>query len=278
MQTPSSNPANEKTLFDVLSDVWQAKIYMLCFGALALVLAFCFTVFARDYYRTEMLVAPAVLMGQGLHQSSSSSEGSIQVQPEEMQSAAAFLRFEQIYDGVSVASLLINDQDFINAVSQDLPFEFSSSLGQSWNPEKLADYLNKHVFLEPVSGTPLRKITYYHPDPETAKMVVAKVHRVADEIIRARLLREVMGRIGYLNTALSQTNNPEHRRNLAELLMQQEQIKMMVSLDEPFAASIVEPPYVSANPRWPDPFLIYPLFLIIGLMTGFVVFGMRKHG
>ncbi len=266
----------EKTLFDVLRDVWRAKYYMLCFGVLSLIAAVCFLSFAQSFYRAEMIVAPARPMGQGVLSSSYVGEGSIQVQHEDLRSNAAFIRFENIYDGVSVASILMSDDKILSALAFDRAFEFSKGQ-KDWNAEKLSEYIGRRVKLEPVSGTYLRRLVYSHPDRKFAAYMVGQVHRISDEIIRARLLREANGRIEYLNLGLSNVMNPEHRKSLTALLMEQERLKMMVSLDEPYAASVIEPPSVSAKPRWPDPYMIYPVFLFVGLFLGFVSYGLRHH-
>ncbi len=274
-QTPDIS--SEKTLFDVLRDVWRAKVYMAVCAVFSMILAFVFINTANPFYRAEMILAPAIPMGQGLHMSSSISEGSGQVQPNDLQNSAAFLRFEHIYDGASVASILMNDDKVLESLAFDRPFTLSS-VEKQWNAQSLSEYLQKRVRLEPVSGSPLRKLTYYHPNKDFSITMITRIHRIADEIIRARILREVSERIIYLNNALSTVSNPDHRRNLAELLMEQERLKMMVSLDQPFAASIVEPASVSAHPKWPDSYLIYPIFLCVGLLLGFIIHGMRRHG
>ncbi|MGH1455915.1 MAG: hypothetical protein ACRBDI_03960 [Alphaproteobacteria bacterium] len=267
----------EKTLFDVLRDVWRAKLYMLVCVIISLICAFVFMGAAQKYYRAQMIVAPAVPMGQGLSLAADIGEGSAQVQGSALQSSAAFLQFEHIYSGVSVASILLNDKAVMARIDMDRVFEFSSP-EKEWTPEALSEYLRHHVVLASVSGTPLRSLVYYHPDKEFARDFVGRVHRIADEIIRARVLREASERIEYLDKALGRSQNPDHRRNLTALLMEQERIKMLVSLDQPYAARVVEFPYVSAISRWPDPYFIYPVFFFMGLFLGFVIYGVRHHG
>ncbi|MGH1376115.1 MAG: hypothetical protein ACRBCK_07180 [Alphaproteobacteria bacterium] len=266
----------EKTLFDVLRDVWRAKYYMTFAGFVFVILGILFMSLAQDFYRAEMIIAPARPMGQGLAAVAHAGEGSIQVQREDFQSNAAFVRFENIYDGVSVASILMADKDVLSALAFDRPFEFSKGR-LSWDAQTLSEYVSRRVVLEPVSGTSLRRLVYLHPDRKFAAHMIGQVHRISDEIIRARLLREANGRIDYLHVGLSNVTNPEHRKSLTVLLMEQERLKMMVSLDEPYAASIIEPPSVSSRPRWPDPYLVYPVFVFIGLFLGFVIYGLRHH-
>jgi len=272
----NSQIAREKTLYDVLRDVWKAKYYMLGFSVVMVIAAFLFLSLANNYYRAEMVIAPARPMGQSLISSSKISEGSSQIQEGDLQSSSAFLRFENMYNGVSVAKFLAQDKDIIAGVSSDLAFEFSKPKND-WNEQRLSEYLKKRVKLEPVSGTPLRRLIYLHSNEAFAADMVKRIHRITDEMIRARILVETKQRIEYLQSSISKTTNPEHRRSLANLLMEQERLKMMVSLDQPFAASIIEPAFVSSRPRWPDPYIIYSVFTFIGLLLGFVVYGLRHH-
>ncbi len=264
----------EKTLFDVLRDIWRAKFYMLFFCCLFIFLSFVFLGFSNSYYRAEMVLAPAMPMGQG--RAAQRQEGTIQVQVSDLQSDVVFLRFEATYSGVSVANILMKDQNVLDVLAFDRPFVFSDAPNAK-HAEGLSEYLKARVLLEPVSGTSLRRLVYLHPNKDFAKAMIARIHRITDEMIRVRFLHAVNERIDYLNSALSRTQNPDHRRSLVLLLMEQERLKMLVSLDQPFAASIVEPPSVSAKPRWPDPYLIYPVFMFVGLLIGFVVHGIRHH-
>lgn len=266
----------EKTLFDVLRDVWQSRLYMVFFAVISLIVALLFLSFAQNFYRADMIIAPATPMGGGLRSSSQIGEGTIKVQHEDLQSTAAFIRFEAIFNGMSVASVLIKDKDIIDALRFDRTFEFSKPIND-WNAGKLSEYLKKRVKLEPVSGTPLRRLTYLHPNKNFATYMIGKIHLVSDDIVRRRILYGVNGRISYLNKSLSVTINPDHRRNLTVLLIEQERLKMLVSLDQPYAASVIERPYISSKPRWPDPYIIYPIFLFVGLLLGFIVHGLRHH-
>ncbi len=268
----------EKTLFDVLRDVWRGKFYMLGFAFVTCMFAFIFLVFAQDFYRADMIVAPASPLGHGMQAGAFVGEGSLQVQQEDLQSSAAFLRFEAIFNGVSVASVLLRDEKILAALRFDQSFTFSQPEEEAWSASRFSEYLKRRVRIEPVSGTPLRRMIYLHPDRDFASYMLARVHRVSDGLVRHHILQEVNGRIAYLNKSLVATTNPGHKRNLTALLMEQERLKMMVSLDQPYAATIIEPPFVSSRPRWPDPYIIYPVFLFVGLFLGFVVYGARHRG
>lgn len=264
---------SETTLFDILRDIWSAKVTLLICAILMTGFAFLFITFANTHYKAQMILAPANPMGQETQ--ASTSEGTIQVQQEQLQSTAAFMRFETIYQGVTVASVLLKDQEIQDALMFDRPFEFSQTQTE-WTPETFSEYIQKRMRLEPLRGSALRRMTYAHPNKEFAKYMITRIHRISDEIIRRQILQETNGRIGYLNKAMERTVNPEHRRNMTELLMEQERLKMLVSLDQPFAASIIERAFVSAKPYWPDPYVIYPVFIAIGLFLGYLIHGFRE--
>ncbi len=265
----------EKTLFDVLRDVWRAKFYILFFVCVLIGLAFVFLGVARDFYRADLIVSPAISLTQGSSALNYQSEGTLPVQGQG--SAGAFARFAQVYDGVSVATILLTDKKVRDGLTDDLSFEFSTPEGR-WTPELLSEYLKHRITIEPVHGTEMRRMFYLHPNKTFAAYFLSRVHFVADELIRARILRDVNARIKYLEAALEKASNPLHQRNFTALLMEQERLKMLVSLEgQPFAADVVEPASISFKPRWPDPYLIYASFLFVGIFLGFVTYGLR-HG
>lgn len=261
---------------DVMALLWRAKFYLLAFACVCTCLAFAFITVAVPHYRAHMIVGPASHMGQGTAAASMIGEGTISVRAEELQSTAAFIRFEAIYDGVSVASILVKDHTIVQGLREDDAFRFLTS-NVDFTPEELSDYLQSRVRLEPVAGTALRTLSYMHADPDFAAYMVSRLHSLTDEIIRARILVETQERTRYLDNALARTQNPEHRRSLVTLLMEQERLKMMVSLDQPYAASVIEPAAASSKPRWPDPYVLYPVAVFIGFVLGFAVFSIFRR-
>ena len=265
----------EKSLADVLGEVWLARGWMLFFAVSAVIFAFLFLTLANPYIRAEMIVAPATPIGNH-PQATPDFEGIIELQTGVMTGSAAFTRFENIYNGVSVARMLIQDEKILAGLRDDLPFRFSDSPDTS-KAETLAHYLKKHLKLEPVGSTPLRRLAYLHPDRDFAVYLIGRVHRITDEMIRVSILQEVNGRIDYLGKALARTQNADHRRALTELLMEQERLKMLVSLDQPYAAAIVEPPAAGIRTAWPDRYLIFGGSVIVGLLIGYIFFGLRTY-
>ena len=125
--------------------------------------------------------------------------------------------------------------------------------------------------MEHLGTTPLRRISYKHPDPVFAASFLRKIHLVADQLIRRDRRRQSQSRIDYLQDTLQKTVNPDHRKGIANLLMQQEHIQMLANLDEPYAAIVVEPPTSTPKPVWPDKPLLFAAFACMGALVGYMV-------
>lgn len=269
----------EKTLFDVIRDVWAARMMIaICVGVF-FALAIVFLGFARGHSRAEMILMPANPMGQFLDAPMPAHEGTIAMQGSAQGSVhdLAFLRFENSYFGARVAGILMQNKEVLAGLAQDRAFLFSDG----FNPQSakdLADYIKKRVKIEPVSGTPLRKLIYLHPDPAFSARFLSHIYAVTDELIRAQTLKEVQARAAYLDEMIAQNSDAEHRRVLTDILMAQERLRMLVSIDQPFSAAIIEPPSTLPRTAWPQAMLIIPIFVFIGVLTGFVLYGVRHHG
>jgi hypothetical protein len=116
---------------------------------------------------------------------------------------------------------------------------------------------------------------YLHPDRRFAAYFLRQAHALTDGLIRQRLKAEAQERAAYLKEALQKASHPEHKRALTGLLLEQERLLMLVSIDQPFAASLVEPPSASLKPAWPDKLLLFPAFIFAGAMAGFILYGFR---
>ncbi len=268
---------SEKTLADVLKDVWRAKLYMLGFVTVFIVLGFVYIRCATPYYQAHMIVAPAQAMGTDNTIYPDALEGAVRNYNDERARSNAFVFFENIYDGVAVARLLVTDEKIQNAVKQDRPLRWLEPKEQDLKAEELSNYFKTHIAFENLPSTRLRRIVYHHPERELAAYVVQRLHKVSDEIIRLHSLQDLKARIEYLNQALLQNMNPDHRQALTSLLIEQERTKMMASIDMPYAAQVIEPVSVSLRHKWPDYYLIFSVAILLGAFLGFVVSGVRNQ-
>lgn len=262
----------EQTLSDLLKSVWDARLYVFVFAALFFAFGFFVVLVSTPLYRGSMIVAPADGYALGDYASSVSEGKSMELpfwRPKDQEGVSTdFYRFIYTIQGSSVAHILLKDESVLAGIARDGTFAASS--GQ-WTPEELSAYLAKYVRVEHLGTTPLRRISYRHPDPVFAAAFLRKIHLVADQLIRRDRRQKSDSRINYLEETLQKTVNPDHRKGIASLLMQQEHIRMLANLDEPYAAIVVEPPSASPRPVWPDRALILSVFTLLGGVAGFVI-------
>jgi hypothetical protein len=260
----------EATLADLSTEIWAGRGFVLgglvCGMFAALVLVFL----AVPHSRAQMVLAPASPMDDSaaLNEDQRASNAL-------SQATLNFERFQSVAKGAAVASLLLRSPDIVRGLDADQDFVFSGG-GQDWRPENLAEYISKHVQFVPVGETSLRALRYLHPDPAFAAGFLQRLHTITDGVIRHNVRTEVGERISYLQQELQKVLNPDHRRALTDLLMEQERLRMLVSIDQPYAALVVEPAYSSSNAVWPDVPLVFSAFGVLGAFLGFVVFSIRN--
>lgn len=270
---------NELTLGDMLRELYGARLFLFA-GALAgTVLAVGVMVFAVPHYRAAMLLAPA---SETMAGSAASLPGQYDLsgmqyvvhRPGALESAD-FTRFEHILTGPSVAAILFEDPRIRTMVGTDVAFTFLPESAIA-SPAALSEYLQESVRIRPVGSTALRRVEYSHPDPAFAAFLPEALRAATDELIRREVRAQTERRIAYLLDQTDKIVHPQHRQVLTSLLMEQEQMRMMVNMDEPYAAAIVEPSAASSGPVWPSKALVMPLFVLIGLVAGYVIYGFRK--
>lgn len=279
MQAFQDDEIKEPTLGDLLKDIWAAKLSLLIFGALFTLIAAGFIVTATPYYKSKIILSPANPMN-GAEMSSLLADDNLfalryLVQRVGGANSTDFLRFENIYDGPSVAKILLKDERMVDGLKADRRYGYLTHK-KDWPPQRFAEYLQKRLKISPVGASPLRTLSYDHPDPEFATYLLGEVHQISDFLIRQNIHVESSQRIDYLKSAIDETQNPEHRRALTTLLLEQERLRMLVSIDQAYAAGVVEPPSASVKPTWPDPYLIFPVFLFAGFVLGYAVYSLRK--
>lgn len=240
---------------------------------LAVILAFVFFVAVTPKYRAEMIVAPADGYALGDYASSIQYDQIASLpfwRPKNQEGASTdFYRFIYTLKGVAAAKILMQDKNAMEGINRHVAESIST-------PEELSRYLNRHIHVDPLGATPLRRLVYAHPDAEFSAAMLRKLHLVADQMIRRDRRRQSQSRIEYLQNALQKTMNPDHRRGITNLLMQQEHVQMLANLDEAYAAIIVEPASHSPKPAWPNKPFILGVFIILGAFLGYMIKIVRK--
>lgn len=138
------------------------------------------------------------------------------------------------------------------------------------DPATLAHWLDANIRIIPVGATQLRRVTLQLRDRELAADMLRALHRLTDETIRTDARTRTDERIAYLRAQLGMVANPDHRDALVGLLKEQERTRMMVGIDDDYAAENIDPPSIRNKPSFPDPAIFLPLFGMLGLIAGLV--------
>ena len=268
-----------KTLADIFRDIGRARTFILGGLVSGVICAVAFLYVTIPQQKAMMIIAPTSPMN-GAQVSSMVNDQNLFALQYVMQrvgvgASSNFTRFENIYNGASVARRLLDDPKIKTGLTIDNSFRFLSPK-QEYSAESLSAYIKKRVHLDPVGASSLRQLSYMHSNGAFAKYFLYALHNEADNIIRTRLQAETSERISYLQDNIAATNNPEHRRALASLLMEQERLRMLASIETSYAASVVEPPSTLPKPAWPSKSLIILSFLTAGFILALMGYHVKE--
>lgn len=255
-----------ETLPQILARVWRGKSYVLAGLGVGIVVAVLLTFLLKPHYEASMIVAPPA------HDSRTDSfvEGVFVYAPEVEAKIPTgspdFIRFEQSLRGAAVAGLLLKMDGIADAIAEDTVFH---GIGSAVNtPEDLMLYLQRHVIIETVGATASRKISYRHPDPHFAVKFLTRLRKTNDQIIRTSVRAEVETKIDWLKEEFRKTLNPDHRKALAQLLMTEERRRMLLSLETPYAVSVVEEASALPHPVIPNVPMLFVMMGLAGIFLG----------
>lgn len=245
----------------LLFRVWQERRLLITGAIIGGILALFLVFLLKPHYEASMIVAPPS------HDSRTDSfvEGVFVYAPEVEAKipvgSPEFIRFEQSLRGAAVAELLFRMDGIVAGLEQDSLWRgVSLSLDR---PEDVAHYLSEHITIETLGATASRKIVYRHPDPAFAVKFLSILRKADDQIIRTSVKAETETKIEWLKTEFQKTLNPDHRKALAQLLMSEERRRMLLSLETPYAVSVVEEASALSKAVVPDTVVI--LFLMTGM-------------
>lgn len=269
----------EPSLSDLFADLWRAKLFVLAGAMAGLLIGWGFMAVSVPQYRATMLIAPAERQAgpdiKALLPDNSSFAVQYMLNAMGSPDSGDYVRFEHTLRESSVAAALLKNAAVMAGLGKAKRFTFVDAETPETAAE-LADYLQDHVQVEPVGTSPLRRVVYQHPDGAFAAAFLQKLHTIADSLIRQEIRDRTQSREAYLQQALATTEHPDHRRALTSLLMEQEHVRMILAMDEPFAAIIAEPPSASAKPEWPKAPIVYPVSALAGMLLAFAVFYLRR--
>ncbi|PZP53940.1 MAG: hypothetical protein DI586_10470 [Micavibrio aeruginosavorus] len=266
----------EKSLSDTLKLCWSGRVYIGIAMAAGLLLGVFLQLTLTPRYEARMIIGSPTQSGEErsltiLNENAASSR----MMSVSSQVSRDYTKFQQTFREVSASRILAKYQGLLDALNRDTLFSFSTG-PEIGDPASLSSYIKRHVTIDPLGATNSQVITYRHADPLFAEKFLRHLHKVADEMIRNDARRQTETRIAYLQKALREVQNPEHRKALTDQLMLEERQMMVISMDQPFAAEIIEPSSASSKPVWPRWGIVLPVCILIGAFLGFLLFTIRQ--
>jgi len=301
-------PADEITLRDLVLKLWRGK-WIICAstgGVLALVVLWM--KLTDPLYTASIVIAPASESGAGglagklSRYSGLASLAGIDLPGEE--SVSPFIELMEIATSPTVAERLLEEPELLQTIFEnDWDAESESWVAPDgpvatvkgwvygffnqpgWTPPSattLAEFLEEQLEISDVSATGMKRVEFHHKDPEFAVHLLRRVGLTSDDIIRKRALERTSREIAYIEDKLASVTRAEHRLSLVELLSEQEQRMMMIQIDLPYAARVIEPSRTSDTPTFPKPTLILALGIVggglLGILIVFLCDALRRDG
>ncbi len=137
--------------------------------------------------------------------------------------------------------------------------------------ESLASYIGGKVVIEEVEGTSFMDVTYEHTDPKFALRLLNLVYSEADELLREQDRVDSRKRRAYIEQQLQRASILDTRQALIGLLGNEERSAMLLESDLPYAARIIDPPFVSSRPTEPVLMFIFGVPIFLAAALGFLL-------
>ena len=283
----------ELTIRDHLLSIWRGKWIILATMAAVVGSVTVWMKMTDPLYTASMVIAPATDAGTGGLASKLSQFGGLAslagINLPSDETVSPFAQFNEVVTSVAVAQRLqenygVNQKVFESSWDAEntrwVPpqgpvaelrtrvlrfFNFPM-----WTPPSagaLAKFLSDELVKSYVARSGMRRLEFRHEDPEFAVQLLRWIHYEGDELIRELARERTSRQIAYIERKLATVSVSEYRLSLIQLLADQEKQMMMIQVDLPFAARIIEAPLVSATPTFPKPFR----FLALGAAVGFFI-------
>jgi hypothetical protein len=137
------------------------------------------------------------------------------------------------------------------------------------NLERLARYVGTAIDIQQSRGTQFYRISVTSGDPQFALDLLKLVYQEADDLLREQDKIEAERRRQYINTQLERETRTVTLNALRGLLSREEQTRMLLEIDLPYVARIIEPARVSSSATEPSVRRMFGVPIAISLALGF---------
>lgn len=271
-----------ENLGDAIGDSWAARVYIFIGAMLGLMAAVVFLIIITPRHTATMIVEPAERSGgtdiRALFPENSGFAQKYLTKAIDSGEATDFIRFQSILLGPSVAKRILEEHpEVIKGIASGKQMLFLGG-PRIKTPVQLSNYMKKNVSVTPVTGSPMLEVSYLHPDPQFAVNFIKDIYEAADRIIKDSIKEQAIRRSTYFKKALDDEENPQYRKALSSLYMEQEHVLTMLAMNEPFAANIAEPATTGLAPDWPSYPIVIGVFMFAGMFWNYGRFFKKYRG
>ena len=137
--------------------------------------------------------------------------------------------------------------------------------------EKLAKYVGGKVQFEQIKKSDFWRVRVEDVDGDAALELLNNVYWTADELLREQDREQVRARQAYLRSRVDDAQITEIRRALIAAMMSEERTAMLLEGGLPYAAKVIEPPFLSENLTQPNLVLLIVMPAASGVLLGFLL-------
>lgn len=142
---------------------------------------------------------------------------------------------------------------------------------------RLQEFLEDELVVEEDKRSPVVTVAIQVADPEAGIALLNELHRTIDEMLQRRSLDRSNAYIDYLEGQLRTAQLAEQRVAITEILLQQEQARMMAQADLAFAAELFSGPNRSRGYTSPKPIVVLAATGAAGLFLALVLAVLRDR-
>jgi hypothetical protein len=139
------------------------------------------------------------------------------------------------------------------------------------NADDVADWLRRNLAVTAGLQTVSWTLELAHADRAAALDMLARLHRFAEERVRADLTTMAERRLAVLADRLARETDVYQRQAMYDLFAQQQRIALVLAADQAVAARIVSAPSVDVLPSRPDRALLIGLLAPASLLAALVL-------
>ena len=270
-------------------NIWQSKVLIVLAAVIGLVAAAIVTLIIPPSYDARILVAPvqSAVQSPSNQQLSNLASAVAGVNLNLRADNAKFDEFQHLLSSLTVADHLEKDHHVMAVIFRrewdsrdgkwvpprgilaDVKRGIFGAFGlPAWappTPARLSEYLSRDVKIVSDSNSNIISISYANKDPAFAANLLTWMCEETDHVIKAREEEATREQIAYIDDKLRTIQIAEHRRVLTDLLLELERNAMMLAINQPYAATVIDGPRVPDLPSSPNPFLA----LAVGSLGGF---------